>query len=490
MRKLISYFIKYPVSVNVMLIAFVIFGLVGMFSMRSSFFPLVETNTITINVTYPGASPAEMEEGIVLKIEDNLKGLVGIDRVTSRSAENSATITVETLREYDIDAILPDVKNAVDRVPSYPSGMEPPVVAKRENIQEAITVSLSGENIDLKTLKTIARDVENDFRGMPGISQVELSGFPEEEIEIAVREKDLRAYDLTFQEVAQAVANANILTTGGTVKTDEEDYLIRANNKSYYADELDFIVVRATSDGQVIRLRDVATLRDKWNETPDRLYFNSDAAINIRVSSTNNEDLIAAAEDVKAYAQKFNGERDGVSLDVLNDRSTTLTQRTKLLIENGGLGILLVLILLSLFLRPRLAIWVAIGLPVSFFGMFIFAQYFGVTINVLSLFGMIIVIGILVDDGIVIAENIYHHYEEGKNPIQAAIDGTMEVVPPIVSAILTTLGGVCDILFPRRKDRRIFLGSVDCCFPDTFHIADRGPYHSAVTPRAFESALA
>ena len=205
MRKLITYFIKYPVSVNVMLFAFVIFGLVGMFNMRSSFFPLVETNTITINVTYPGASPAEMEEGIVLKIEDNLKGLVGIDRVTSRSAENSATITVETLREYDIDAILQDVKNAVDRVPSYPSGMEPPVVAKRENIQEAITVSLSGENIDLKTLKTIAREVENDFRGTPGISQVELTGFPDEEIEIAVREKDLRAYNMTFQEVARAV---------------------------------------------------------------------------------------------------------------------------------------------------------------------------------------------------------------------------------------------------------------------------------------------
>ena len=201
MRKLISYFIKYPVSVNVLLIAFVLFGLVGMFSMKSSFFPLVETNIITINVTYPGASPAEMEEGIVLKIEDNLKGLVGVDRVTSRSAENTATITVETLLDYDIDAILQDVKNAVDRVPSYPTGMEPPVVAKRESIQEAATVSLSGDNIELKTLKAIARDVENDFRGMPGISQVELSGFPEEEIEIAVRENDLRAYNLTFQEV-------------------------------------------------------------------------------------------------------------------------------------------------------------------------------------------------------------------------------------------------------------------------------------------------
>ena len=459
MRKLISYFIKYPVSVNVMLIAFVIFGLVGMSKMKSSFFPLVETNIITIQLTYPGASPAEMEEGVVLKIEDNLKGLVGVDRVTSRSAENSATITVETLRDYDIDVVLQDVKNAVDRVPSYPSGMEPPVVAKRESVQEAITMALSGKGTNLKTLKMIARDIENDFRGIAGITQVDLTGFPAEEIEIAVREKDLRAYNMTFEEVARAVAGANILTTGGTVRTQEEDYLIRANNKSYYADELDFIIVRATPDGQVIRLRDVATLRDRWNENPDRLYFNSDPSINIRVSSTNNEDLIAAAEAVKEYAATFNAQRDGLELKVTNDRSTTLTQRTQLLLENGGLGILLVLILLSLFLRPRLAIWVAIGLPVSFFGMFIFAQSAGVTINVLSLFGMIIVIGILVDDGIVIAENIYHHFEEGKNPIRAAVDGTMEVLPPIVSAILTTLVAFATFFF---LDGRIgqFFGEV------------------------------
>jgi len=439
MKKVITFFIKYPVSVNVILIAIAFFGFMGIRSLKSSFFPLVPSNIINIQLTYPGASPAEMEEGVVLKIEDNLKGMVGVDRVTSRSAENSATITVETLLDYDVDVVLQDVKNAVDRVPSYPSGMEPPVVAKRESIQEAITLSLSADNADLRTIKLIARGIENDFRAMSGISQVDITGFPLEEIEIAVREQDLRAYNLTFAEVARAVSGANILTTGGTIRTDSEDYLIRANNRSYYGDELDFLVVRATPGGQVIRLKDVANVRDRWNENPDRLYFNGNAAVRIRVSSTNNEDLITAAEKVKEYTNRYNAEHDGIALSVTSDRSTTLTERTKLLMENGGLGILLVLILLSLFLRPRLALWVAIGLPVSFLGMFILAPYFGVTINVLSLFGMIIVIGILVDDGIVIAENIYHHYEEGKNPIQAAIDGTMEVLPPIVAAILTTL---------------------------------------------------
>ena len=273
---------------------------------------------------------------------------------------------------------------------------------------------------------------------MPGISQVNLSGFPAEEIEIAVRENDLRAFNLTFTEVARAVANSNIISTGGNIKTETEDYLIRTRNRSYYGDELDMIVVKANPSGDVIRLKDVATVRDRWSENPDRLYFNGKPAIQVRVMTTINEDLISNANQVTSYIEKFNQQYDNVSLAVTRDSSKTIKERTKLLLENGGLGILLVLILLSLFLRPSLAFWVALGLPVSFFGMFIFAPGL-ITINVLSLFGMIIVIGILVDDGIVIGENIYHHFEKGKNAIQAAIDGTMEVSRPIVAAILTTI---------------------------------------------------
>lgn len=438
MKSIITYFIKYPVAVNVMMIAVLIFGILGILNLNSSYFPLNDATVITINVAYPGASPEEMEEGVVLKIEDNLRGLVGIDRVTSRSAENTATINVEAIEDFDIDILLAEVKNAVDRVPNYPLGMEPPVVAKQEPRNRGISFTVSGENITLKNLKQIARRVEDDLRNIDGISQITVAGFPEEEIEIAVREKDLRAYDLTFTEVAQAVANANILTTGGNIKTESEEYLIRANNRSYYGDELDFIVVRANSDGNIIRLKDVATVRDRWSENPDRLYYNGEIAIEILVSTTNNEDLIAAADKTKAYIEKFNQRNENVSLGITTDFSISLKQRTELLIENGGLGILLVLILLSLFLRPSLAFWVAVGLPFGFFGMFIFAPGL-ITINVLSLFGMIIVIGILVDDGIVIGENIYYHYEMGKSPIKAAIDGTMEVIPPIVSAILTTI---------------------------------------------------
>ncbi len=450
MKSIITYFIKYPVAVNVLMLAVVVFGILGVLNLNSSFFPLNESNIITVNVVYPGASPEEIEEGVVLKIEDNLRGLVGIDRVTSRSAENSATITIESIEDFDIDILLADVKNAVDRVPNFPTGMEPPVVAKQEILNQAISFTVSGSEISLKNLKQIARNVEDDLRAIDGISQITVTGFPEEEIEIAVREKDLRAFDLTFSEVARSVSNANILTTGGNIKTDSEEYLIRANNRSYYGDELDYIVVRANPDGTIIRLRDVADVKDRWSENPDRLYYNGNTAIQIAVSTTNSEDLIAAADNTLDYIDKFNQRYDNIQLNVTRNASITLKQRTQLLMENGGMGILLVLILLSLFLRPSLAFWVAVGLPFGFFGMFIFAPGL-ITINVLSLFGMIIVIGILVDDGIVIGENIYYHYEMGKNPIRAAIDGTMEVIPPIVSAILTTIVAFSTFFFLRGR---------------------------------------
>lgn len=439
MRKVIAYFIRYHVAVNVFILAFFAFGILGVKSLRSSFFPLVDSKIITISITYPGASPQEIEEGIVLQIEDNLKGLKGIDRVTSTSKENSGTITVEIEKGENIDFLLLEVKNAVDRVPSFPTGMEPLIVAKKEEVRETISFALSGKEVSLATLKQLGRQIENDLRGIDGISQVEVTGYPEEEIEIAVSEHKLLAYNLTFSEVAQSVSSSNILVTGGNIKTDAEEYLIRANNRSYYGDELSNLIVRATPDGKAIRLKDVAIIRDRFSETPNATYFNQDLSVNVSVTSTNNEDLITSADKVKAYIEEYNQKYDNVQLDIVRDLSVTLNQRTQLLTENAIIGMLLVLVFLSLFLNTRLAFWVAFGLPISFLGMFIFAAQFDVTINVLSLFGMIIVIGILVDDGIVIAENIYQHYEKGKSPVQAAIDGTLEVIPPVVSAIITTL---------------------------------------------------
>jgi multidrug efflux pump subunit AcrB len=459
MKKVINYFIKYHVAVNVVILAFLLFGVLGVSSLKSSFFPLNESHIVQISVAYPGASPQEIEEGVVLKIEDNLKGLAGVERVTSVSRENSGSITVEVEKERDIDFMLLQVKNAVDRVPSFPSGMEPLVVSKQEQIRSTINFALSGENIPLLTLKKIARQVENDIRAMEGISQIEITGYPEEEIEIAVEENKLLAYKLSFTTVAQAVAKANIIVTGGRLKTEAEEFLIRANNKSYYADELNQIVVASQSDGTLIHLGDVAEVRDRFSETPNASFINGNLAVNVRISSTNTEDLLSTADKIKAYIKTFNAGRDNLQIEILNDQSILLKQRTNLLVENALQGMLLVLVFLSLFLNTRLAFWVAFGLPIAFLGMFIFAPIFNVTINILSLFGMIIVIGILVDDGIVIAENIYQHYERGKSPFRAALDGVLEVIPPVVSAIITTVLAFSLFLF---LDSRIgeFFGEV------------------------------
>lgn len=447
MRKLIAYFIKHSVAVNVIVIAFLIFGGVGAYKLNSSFFPLVDSKNISINVTYPGASPQEVEEGIILKIEDNLKGLNGVDRVTSTSRENSGNINVEIEKGKNIDFMLLEVKNAVDRVPTFPVGMEPLIVSKLEALRPTITFSISGNNIPLATLKQIGRQVENDLRGIDGISQIQITGYPEEEIEIAINETNLLAYNLSFAEVSQAVNESSLITTGGTIKTSTEEYLIRANSRSYYADELSNLIVKSDASGRIIRLKDIAKVQDKFSETPNANYFNGNLSINVTITSTNTEDLITSADKAKEYIIDFNQKYDNVEINIIRDLSITLVERTNLLTENAIIGMILVLMFLSLFLNTRLAFWVAFGLPIAFLGMFMLAGYFNVTINVLSLFGMIIVIGILVDDGIVIAENIYQHYEKGKTPEQAAIDGVMEVLPAIVSAILTTILAFSIFLF-------------------------------------------
>ncbi|MEM6719554.1 MAG: efflux RND transporter permease subunit [Bacteroidota bacterium] len=439
MKKIISYFIKYPVAVNIIVIAFVLFGYFGYSSLKTSFFPQVATNIVTISAAYPGASPQEIEEGVVLPIETNLKGIIGVDRVTSTSSENNAALIVEVNRSYAIDIVLADIKNAVDKIPNFPVGMEPPVIGKRENIAKSVSFVISGNEIPLRTLKQTARKVESDILRMQGISQVTLSGFPDEEIEIAVRESDLRAYDLSFQDISNAVSKTSIITTAGSVKTEAEEYLIRAKNRAYEAKSLENVVVKADNNGNIIQLKDIATVRDQFNESPNATYYNGEIAVTVDIKNTNSEDLLETAEKVRNYIENFNKTSDEIQLSITFDTSIILEQRTQLLFENALIGMILVFIFLAIFLKPRLAFWVAFGLPVAFLGMFTFVGYFGITINVLSLFGMIIVIGILVGDGIVIAENIYSEYEKGKSPIRAAIDGTIQVIPPILSAIVTTV---------------------------------------------------
>lgn len=437
MKKLITYFIKYPISGNVILFLLLLFGIMGLSTLRKTFFPENESKLILVEATYPGASPEEVEKSIVLKIEDQLDGITGIDRITSTSKENMGVVKVEVAQKFKAETILQDVKNAIDRINSFPEAMEPPSVYIKDNLSFAISFALSG-NVDLKTLKLKAKDVETDLRAIDGISQIAISGYPDEEIEISLRERDLRAYQLTFDQVQLAVKKANIDLTGGTIKSSKEDLLIRSNNKVYTAEELENIVV-AENNGHIVYLKDIATVIQKWSDNPNKKYYDEKNGVVLTLSNTIHEDIGDIVDATLEYIEQFNAENEVIKANVIRDGSIVLNERIDMLISNGQIGIILVLLFLSLFLNPRLAFWVALGIPVSFAGMFIAAAFYGISLNVISLFGMIIVIGILVDDGIVISENIYQHFERGKEPIQAAVDGTMEVLPSVFSAIMTTV---------------------------------------------------
>lgn len=438
MRSIVKYFIDNEIAGNILMILLFIVGLVGLSQMKTTFFPEVESRNISIQAVYPGSSPEEIEEGIVSKIEENLKGLTGIEQVTSVSSENIGSIQVEVLKGYDTDVILQDIKNAVDRINSFPVAMEPVTVYKLENLGKVLDFAIYGD-VPLKTLKTISRRIEDDLLAIDDLSKVTLSGFPEEEIEVTFRENDLRSYNITFEEAAQRIRGTNIEVTGGTIKTEKEELLIRANNKEYSAKQLQEVVVKTNANGGVIKLYQVADVRDRWEDEPQRTYISGEPGVVIKVQNTLEEDMLTIADNVRNYIDKFNKENEEVQAIVLEDSSITLRQRIELLTSNGIIGFFIVLLLLAMFLHYRLAFWVALAIPISFAGMFLLASIMGVTLNVISLFGMIVVIGILVDDGIVIAENIYQHYERGAKPFQAAIDGTMEVLPAVFSAIITTV---------------------------------------------------
>lgn len=438
MKRLIEYFIKYPVSGNVVILLILALGYFGFTNIRSTEMPQVDPGVVIISTAYPGASPEEIEQGIILKIENNLQGITGVKKVSSTSRENSGQVVVEITSGHDPDLILQDVKNAVDGISSFPSGMEPATVSKWEFRSRAIDVMISGP-VDLGILKDKARQAEEDILQMGGISKLEISGFPDEEIEIAFREVDLLNYNISFTEAANAIKAANIDLTGGTIRGKDEELYIRTKQKQYYAAGLEDIVLRTSPDGGIVRLSDVADVRDRWAEQPNRVYVNGDPAVLVSVSSTTTEDIIQVTTAVKEYVDRFNAQNDVIKATVIRDDSVGIETMQSILLNNGVLGFLLVMIFLTLFLNRQLSFWVAIAIPLSFMGMFFLASTYGLTLNRISMFGMIIVIGILVDDGIVIGENIYQHFERGKKPVRAAIDGVTEVFPAVFSAVLTTI---------------------------------------------------
>ena len=455
MRKAVALFIKYPFYANLIIAILIGGGFFSLMSMKKSFFPERSTTEIFVSVVYPGASPKEMEEGITMRVEEAIRGIVGIKYINSTSSENFATVQITTTGDYDIDETLQEVKNAVDGITSFPVDAEKPIVFKQRARTNALFMSLYGD-ADLQTLKKYVDLIEDDLYNSGVISQLNISGFPELEISIEVSEEDLLRYNLTFDQIAAAVALNNRDISAGLIRSEEEEILIRSRNRTYEPNEIGNIIIKAQPDGSFLKIRDIADVKMKFADVSNRGYMNGKESISIQVFKLGTEDLMEISNWLQDYIAEFNTNHDNVKLEVTYDFLDMLNSRLQLLYNNGGLGLLLVLLALGLFLSLRLAFWVAWGIPASFLGMFILASIYGLTINMISLFGMILVIGILVDDGIVIAENIYTHFQNGKSPKKAALEGTMEVLPAVTTSVTTTIIAFTPLLLLQGRMEMMF----------------------------------
>lgn len=446
MKKVLSFFVKRPFYANIIIAFILIVGGLSLAQMKLSFFPDITETQLNIAVAYPGASPKEMEEGITTRIEESIRGIAGIKYVNSTSSENFSNTVITTTGKYDIDESLMEVKNAVDGIASFPVDAERPIVTKIRNRTMACFIGLRGD-IDPIKLKSYADEIENDLYNSGVMSQIAISGYPQLEISVEVSEANLLRYNLTFDEVLAAVSRNNLDLSGGQIRSDEEEIMIRSRYRTVDPDKIKEIIIRGKPDGTYITVGDVGTVLLQFQDVANRTYNNGVRSVSININKLAEEDLQDIVEFCEAYATKFNLEHDDAELKITYNFLVMLNARLQLLINNGGFGLILILLILGLFLSWRLSFWVAFGIPASFLAMFIVAGAYGVTINMISLFGMILVIGILVDDGIVIAENVYTHFQKGKTAKQAAIDGTMEVMPAVVTSVLTTIIAFSPLFF-------------------------------------------
>lgn len=453
MRKIVQFFIERPIWTNASIALVVMFGLWSVFNLNRSFFPELDPNRIIISVFYPGASPEEMEEGVSIKIEQGIKGLKGIEHIDVTSQENSAQITVRAFQDTDMEELLSDVENAVNSINSFPQGAEKPIITRLKTNDMSSNVAFVGitarnpEKVSKTELTKMANRVERDLLNTKVITQIEKQGFPDNELVVSIRENDLLRYQLSMDEIANAISLKNNDITAGIIRGENQEMNIRYSNRSTAPDELANIIVRTTPTGQKIRIKDVADVKLDYAEGSQEAKFNGKPSISLQIQKTADEDIAAISDAIKKYKTEFNEKYEDYSFEIYFEFNSMLKDRINLLSENGIFGLALVLLALGLFLNVKLSAWVAFGIPFSFLGMFILGMWYGMTINMISLFGMILVVGILVDDGIVIAENIYAHFEKGKTASKAALDGTMEVLPSVFTSVLTTILAFSVLLF-------------------------------------------
>ena len=446
MRSAIEWFARNSVAANLLMVLIMGSGLFLLPGIRLEILPEFSESRIHISMVYRGAAPAEVEEAICVRIEEAVHGLDGIKRITSTASENMGTVNIQVETGTDLRTLLDDVKVQVDAITTFPAETEKPIIREIVNHSQVISIAISGPT-DEKTLKTLGEQVRDDIAHIAGITQVEIKGARPYEIAIEVSEKDLRRYGLTFDEVAQAIRKSSIDLPGGTIRTQGGEILLRTAGQAYRGTEFESLVLRTLPDGTRLRLGDVTTVIDGFAETDESARFDGEPAVIVQVYRVGDQNALEIAENVKAYIDEAQTQMpDGIKLTVWTDSSSLLNDRLALMLDNGRIGFFLVFISLAMFLHLRLSFWATLGIPISFLGTICMMSFLDLSINMVSLFAFIVVLGIVVDDAVIVGENIYRHYQMGKSGLRAAIDGVYEVYVPVTFAIFTSIAAFAPLL--------------------------------------------
>ncbi|MYM65088.1 efflux RND transporter permease subunit [Pseudomaricurvus sp. HS19] len=437
---MIAWFARNSVAANLLMMLILFLGLSSLkLNIPLEVFPTFGEDTISVSVSLRGSTPEEAEQSVTIRIEEAIQDLEGIKKISSRSAEGSSSVTVEVETGYDARELLNDIKSRVDAINTFPAEAEKPITSLAVRTREVISVSIAG-NVTEKEIRQQAERLRDGLLSVPGITQLELDDVRDYEISVEVSHDQLRQYGLRLSDVADAINASSLDLSAGNVKTQGGDVLIRLKGQAYERPEFENIVVATKRDGSIVRVGDIATVKDGFNEDPILTRFNGRPAAMIEVYRVGDQSAIEVADKVKAYlAEQQDRIPEGIEVSTWRDRSQVVKKRLQLLANSALQGGLLVLGLLTLFLRPSVAFWVFIGIPISFMGAFMVMPFFGVTLNLISLFGFLLVLGIVVDDAIVTGENVYRHMQNAESGEAAAIHGTQEVAAPVTFGVLTTV---------------------------------------------------
>lgn len=440
MEKLIRWFVSNKVVSNLLMVLIIVTGATTIPMLKMEVFPEIDLNIISVSAVYPGATPSDVEEAICIKIEERLQGLDGVKKVTSNASENVGSVNVEIISGEDPSDMLDKIKAEVDAIDSFPENVEKPVCRKIAGANPVISVAVHGE-LDDNSLNQFTEEIKDEIDDLSGITFTSIVADLENEIKINIQESSLRKYNLSFQQIAQSINEWSLNMPSGSIKTEDGEILIRSNSQGYNISDFSKIPLIINPNGSIVYLSDISEITDTFSDKFEMDFqFNGDNANLITVFRVGNQNALDVSATVREYVEKKNLELPRtVKVTAWDDEARILSGRIETIVRNAQQGLILVILVLALFLKPKLAFWVSLGIPISFMGGFWLFGPLDLSINMLSLFTFILVLGIVVDDAIVVGENIALFKERGMNSVDAAVKGAMQVATPVFFAVLTTM---------------------------------------------------